>query len=324
MSELALIERIAARTTIRPGTSLGIGDDAAILELDGSAVVTHDLLLEGVHFRLSTTGPADLGAKAVAVNLSDLAAMGVDPVAIVVGLGLPAGFAASGGADALSAGIEEMAAAHGITVAGGDVTLAPVLVLAITAIGRPAAGVAALRRSEGRVGDLLCVTGALGASAAGLALLEDPDLLPALAGRNGLTRAHLRPTPRLSAGRALARGGARAMLDISDGLALDAGRLARASGVRARIDLATLPLAAGVAEVAEALGRAPAIMAATGGEDYELLAAVPPERLDALRAALDLPLTTVGALVEGRPGVELRDDAGALVTTASPGWEHDV
>lgn len=324
MSELALIERIAARTVLRPGTALGIGDDAAILDLDGPAVVTHDMLVEGVHFRLATTTARDLGAKAVAVNLSDLAAMGVEPVAVVVGMGLPAGFAERGAADELSAGIEEMAAAHGVTVAGGDVTGAPVLVLGITAIGRPVGGIAPLRRSGGRVGDLLCVTGSLGGSAAGLALLEEDALLPGLPGRARLIDAHRRPVPRLAAGRTLAAGGARAMMDLSDGLALDAGRLARAGGVRVRLDLAALPVAAGVADVAAALGRDPGRMAATGGEDYELLVAVPADRLPALRAALDIPLTVVGTLTEGPPGVDVVDRHGDPVAIPSPGWEHRV
>jgi thiamine-monophosphate kinase len=324
MSELALVERIAARTVIRRGTSLGIGDDAAILDLGGPAVVTHDMLVEGVHFRLDTTGVEDLGAKAVAVNLSDLAAMGVEAIALIVGLGLPRGFSANGRADALSAAIETAAAAYDVTVAGGDVTLSPVLVLGITAIGRPAPGVAPLRRSGGRLGDLLCVTGALGGSAAGRALLEDSCLLPDLAQRADLTRAHLRPIPRLAAGLTLAGRGATAMLDLSDGLALDVHRLARASGFRARIDLGELPLAPGAADVFGALGRPAALAAASGGEDYELLAAIPPECLDLLRGQLDVPLTTVGALVEGTPGVELRDRAGALVTTGDRGWEHDV
>jgi thiamine-monophosphate kinase len=324
MSELALIERIAARTALHPGTTLGIGDDAAILDLDGPAVVTQDMLVEGVHFRRATTSLGDLGAKAVAVNLSDLAAMGVEPVAVIVGLGLPHGFSANGAADALSAGIEEMAAAHGVTVAGGDITLAPVLVLSITAIGRPAKGVAPLRRSGGMPGDLLCVTGALGASAAGLALLEDPLLLPGLAERTDLVRAHRVPAPRIGAGLLLAAGGARAMMDISDGLAIDAGRLSRACGARARIDLAELPVAGGVAPVARALGQDPRILAATGGEDFELLVAVPPERLDALADAIDQPLTPVGALIEGPPGLDVRDEAGRFVELGSPGWEHDV
>ncbi len=324
MSELALIERIAARTTLHPGTALGIGDDAALIDLGGPAVVTHDMLVEGVHFRLATSAMGDLGRRAVAVNLSDLAAMGAEPVAVIVGLGLPRGFSDDGRADALSAGVEDEAAAHGVTVAGGDVTASPVLVIGVTAIGRPWPGIAPLRRSGARAGDLLCVTGALGASAAGLALLEDPGLLPGLPARDALVRAHRLPAPRIAAGRALAAGGARAMIDLSDGLGLDAGRLSRASGLRARIELEAVPLAPGVDEVARALGRDPSVFAATGGEDYELLAAVPRAVLGALRPALDVPLSVVGRLEEGAPGAELRDADGEVVIAAAAGWEHDV
>jgi thiamine-monophosphate kinase len=324
MSELALIERIASRTALHPGTALGIGDDAAILDLGGEAVVTHDMLVEGVHFRRETCSASDLGAKAVAVNLSDLAAMGVEAVAVVVGLGLPPGCVASGMADALTAGIEEMASAHTVTVAGGDVTTSPVLVIGVTAIGRPHPGVTPLRRSGGQEGDLLCVTGRLGASAAGLALIEDPLLAPGEPQRRALIGAHLRPEPRLAAGRTLAAGGARAMMDLSDGLLLDAARLGRASGLRARIEAARVPVADGVGAVAAALGREAAVMAATGGEDYELLAAVPPGLLSTLDALLETPLTVVGTLVQGEPGAELRDAEGGIVHVASPGWEHDV
>jgi thiamine-monophosphate kinase len=324
MSELALIERIASRTALHPGTALGIGDDAAILDLGGPAVVTHDMLVEGVHFRRETCGPADLGAKAVAVNLSDLAAMGVAPVAVVVGLGLPAGYADSGMADALSGGIEEMASAHSVTVAGGDVTGAPVLVIGVTAIGRPDPGVKPVRRSGARAGDLLCVTGSLGASAAGLALLEDPLLEIDASLRAALVGAHLRPLPRIAAGRTLAKGGARAMMDLSDGLMLDAARLGRASGLRACIARERVPVAAGVEAVAAALGRDAAVMAATGGEDYELLAAVPPQMLAGIRATLGIPLTVVGTMVEDEPGADLRDADGEIVGVGSPGWLHDV
>lgn len=324
MSELALIERIASRTTLRPGTALGIGDDAAILDLGGTAVVTHDMLVEGVHFRRETSDAVDLGARAVAVNLSDLAAMGVEPVAVVVGLGLPPGYADAGLADALSAGIEEMASAHAVTVAGGDVTAAAILIIGITAIGRPYPGVQPVRRSGGHEGDVLCVTGRLGASAAGLALLEDPLLQPRAPRRDALIRAHLRPAPRIAAGRALAAGGAGAMLDLSDGLLLDAGRLGRASGLRARIALDRVPVADGVDAVAAALGRDAAVMAATAGEDYELLAAVPPSLLTAVRSTLALPLTAIGTLVEGEPGAELLDADGRPVDVPSQGWEHDV
>lgn len=322
MSELALIERIAARTALRPGTVIGIGDDAAVIAGGGDTVVTHDMLVEGVHFRLSTTGPRDLGAKALAVNLSDLAAMGVRPVAATVGLGIPAG-TADGTLDELYAGLESVAAAHGVTIAGGDVTSAPVLVLAVTAIGRPEDGVAPVLRTGARAGDLLCVTGPLGAAAAGLLLLEDPSLLPDLPQRRSLVAAHRRPVPRIAEGLALARAGTHALMDVSDGLALDARRLAVASGLRARIRLDVLPLARGVREVATATGKESGLMAATGGEDYELLAALDAEAIGRLRED-GPPLTVVGALVEDEPGLDLLGPDGEPVSPASLGWEHGV
>jgi thiamine-monophosphate kinase len=324
VSESALIERIARTSARRPGTLIGIGDDAAVIETGGPVVVSHDMLVEDVHFRRATTGPRDLGAKALAVNLSDLAAMGAVPVAAVVGLGLPPGYAAGGDADALQEGIEETAAAHGLTVAGGDVSAAPVLVVGVTVIGRPVAGVAPVTRAGGRAGDLLVVTGALGASAAGLELLERPDLLPGLPARDALVAAHRRPEPRLAAGRALAAGGARAMMDVSDGLVIDAGRLAVASGLRATLSLDAVPVADGVAAVAAPRGVDAAALAATGGEDFELLAALPPGRLAEVRRRCDLPLTVVGELSEGEPGAELRDGAGARVDLERTGWEHRV
>jgi thiamine-monophosphate kinase len=285
------------------------------------AVVTHDMLVEAVHFRRSTTGLRDLGHKALAVNLSDVAAMGAQPVAALVGLGLPADLD-TGDVDELYEGIERLAGRCGVTVAGGDVTAAPVLVLAVTAVGRPWPGVEPVGRGGGRAGDLLCVTGRLGAAAAGLAVLEEPALAAGLADAAALRAAHRSPEPRIAAGHALAAGGARAMLDLSDGLALDALRLARASGLRARIDLDAVPLAPGVEAVAAARGDDPRTFAATGGEDYELLVAVPPGRLRGLREELDVPLTPVGRLEEGDPGVVAVDGAGRVVTLARLGWEH--
>jgi thiamine-monophosphate kinase len=317
MSELALIERIAARARTRGGTELGIGDDAALLSVGGTAVVTQDLLVEGVHFRRATTGARDLGHKALAVNLSDLAAMAAEPVAALVGLCVPPGGLGDDEVDDLYAGMEELAARHAITVAGGDVSSGPALVLAVTAVGRVAEEVPPVLRSGGRPGDVLCVTGSLGASAAGLLILERPELADGLAAgvADRLRAAHLRPEPRLAAGRALARSGARAMLDVSDGLALDALRLARASGARAVLEPEALPLADGVAEVASAAGREARRLAASEGEDYELLAAIPPSALEAARREAPCPLTPVGRLEEGDP--ELRGIEPA-------GWEHRV
>ena len=324
MSELVLIERIAARNPTRPGTALGIGDDAAVLEIGGSAIVTHDMLVDGVHFRRTTTGLRDLGRKALAVNLSDLAAMGAVPVAVIVGLGLPPGALSPDQVEEIYLGMDDLARTHGVTVAGGDLTTCPTLVLAITAVGRAVAGVPPALRSGALPGDVLCVTGVLGAAMAGLRLLDEPGLLPGLRERAALIQAHRRPEPRLAAGRALAAGGARAMMDISDGLVLDAGRMAAASGLRARIELAALPLAGGVAAVASAVGTDPALMGATGGEDYELLAAVPTEALDGVRARLDLPLTVVGVLTDGDPGVDLIDASGGLVEPGRGGWQHEL
>jgi thiamine-monophosphate kinase len=324
MSELVLIERITARNPVRAGTVLGIGDDAAVLDIGGSAVVTHDMLVDGVHFRRATTELADLGHKALAVNLSDLAAMGAEPVAALVGLGLPPGALGPDDIDALYGGMDDLAAASGVTVAGGDVTSCPALVLAVTAVGRALPGVAPVRRAGARPGDLLCVTGHLGAAAAGLRLLEDPALLPGLPERAALVAAQRRPQPRLLAGRRLAEGGATAMMDLSDGLALDAGRMAVASGLRAEIDLAELPLAPGLDAVAAATGADAAELAATGGEDYELLAALPPGAVERCRAALDVPLTVVGRVTDGAPGADLRGPGGARVAPERIGWLHEL
>jgi thiamine-monophosphate kinase len=219
--------------------------------------------------------------------------------------------------------MDDLAALVGVTVAGGDVTSCPALVLGITAVGRVPAGTEPVLRAGARAGDLLCVTGRLGAAAAGLRLAEDPGLLPDLPQRAVLIAAQHRPQPRLAAGRALAEGGATAMMDLSDGLALDAGRLATASGLRAEIALADVPVAAGVAEVAAAAGAEVAALAAAAGEDYELLVALPREAEDACRAALDVPLTVVGRLVDGA-GVVLRDADGAPWDAGAGGWVHDV
>jgi thiamine-monophosphate kinase len=209
-----------------------------------------------------------------------------------------------------------------MSVAGGDVTSAPVLVLGVTALGRARPGVTPLRRSGGRPGDLLCVTGPLGAAAAGLLLLDDPGLGPGLAARAALVAAHRRPRARVAAGGEMAAGGATAMLDLSDGLGLDARRLAVASGLRARVRLSDVPVAEGVAAVARAAGRDAALLATTGGEDYELLAAVPPGRVTHLRERLGGALHVVGELVDGPPGIDLVDGSGVAVEPGSLGWVH--
>lgn len=302
---------------VRDGTVLGIGDDAALLDIPGAVVVCHDMLVEGVHFRRATATLADIGHKALAVNLSDLAAMGARPVAALVGLTVPHGGLDAAGWDELYEGMEDLALAHGTTIAGGDTTVGPVLTLAVTAVGA-LDGALPLTRSGATAGDVLCVTGPLGAAAAGLRLIEGECAPGVTVHAPGLIAAQRRPSPRVLEGRILAGSGAGAGMDISDGLALDALRLAGESGLRARIALEDVPVAPGVAEVARAIGLEPAHLAATGGEDYELLVALPPERVERLSSVLPRPLHVCGRL-EG-DGIELTL-AGRPWSPGPLGWE---
>ncbi len=295
--ELELIRRIAARMGMRGGVATGIGDDAAVL--DDGTVLALDMVVDGVHVRRDTHSPADIGHIALAVNLSDVAAMGATPVAALVGLGVPSDLTADA-VDEIYAAMEHLAARHDMSVVGGDVSASPVLTLL---------------RSGGRAGDLLVVSGPLGASAAGLLLLHDPALAAGIPEADDLRHAHRRPVPRVDDGLHLAEAGATAMLDISDGLLLDADRLGRASGLRAEVDLAAVPLGPGVESVAVAAGRDAHLLAATGGEDYHLLAAMPPG------TGLEPHLVVVGRLAHGGPGVVAMRD-GTDVTPARLGWEH--
>jgi thiamine-monophosphate kinase len=273
LGELGLLAELERR-----GLITGVEHDAA--QLGGGVVVTQDALVEGVHFRLDWTGWRALGWKAAAVNLSDLAASAAEPQALIVTAGLRADTPLD---DVLE--LYEGLAETGVPVRGGDTTLAPQAVLSVTAIGRSER---VPGRTGARPGDLLVVTGPLGASGAGYRALRDgrrDD--PAVA-------AHLRPPLRLEEGRRLGRV-ASAMLDVSDGLAADAGHLARRSGVRCVIDLERVPLDGELDDLGF-------------GEDYELLAAT--------RDPLDF--TVVGRCEEGE-GVELRLDGRPVEL---PGWEH--
>ncbi len=245
--EFDLIEAIRQRLP-SGGESLrvGSGDDAAVVEDRGAAsAITVDAMIEGVHFTLPAFSPEAVGKKAMAMGLSDLAAMGAVPGEVYVTVGAPAE-TPDEQLLALADGIAEAASRDGVAVAGGDLVSSPVLVLSLTAIGYEAQGVPLLTRRGASPGDVIAVTGELGGAAAGLALLGDGsarELSSEL--RESLLARQLDPRPRLDEGRALAASGATAMIDLSDGLGGDALHLAQASGCRLEIELARLPVARG-------------------------------------------------------------------------------
>ena len=309
LGEAAVIERIRLRTPAPPDwVPTGIGDDAAVVEpargtLD---VVTTDTLVEGVHFDRAFVSAADVGHRTLAVNLSDLAAMGATPRAAVLSLVLP-GTLAVADLDGMIEGLLALAARHGVSLVGGNVTRTHgPLVLGVTAVGAVRRR-RVLTRDGGRPGDELWVTGAVGAAAAGLAALRQPrakgpasDADPDL---DDCIRRYRRPEPRVRIGALLGRNRvARAGIDLSDGLADGLRQLARASGRGAVVDAAAIPVHPGARRWFAREGDDPLEAALRGGDDYELLIAVPRRQRRALRMLARLfrgvPVTRIGELTK--------------------------
>ena len=315
MGEFELLAKLRERLPSNgPRVELGSGDDAAITVPGGATATSVDAIVEGVHFRREDAGLETVGRKALATALSDLAAMGAEPGEAYVVLGAPAELREED-FDVLLDGLLGVAAATGTTLAGGDLTRAPVLSLAVTVVGHGARAEDFVTRAGAEPGDLLVLTGEIGGAAAGRLLLDDATLAAAVSETTAqaLRARQLDPTPRLRTGRALAAAGARAMIDLSDGLAGDAGHLSRAGYAALRIDTGALPVAKGVAEVAAAAGQDPLQLAVSGGEDYELLAAIPPESLaeasTRLGEAAETTLAPIGEVKAGK-GVEIRLPGG--------------
>src|SRR5919108_4622832 len=280
-SEFDLIAAINERMP-PPGPRVRVpsGDDAAVVEPRAASAVSVDAIVDGVHFVLDSFGPQSVGRKALAAALSDLAAMGAaqgEAYAVVAAPDDLSDDDLLGIAD----GLAEMANREEVTIAGGDLVRSPVLVVSMTVVGYEPGGARFVTRAGARPRDLVAVTGELGGAAAAVRLMEMGERRGDPVDRGqGLLERQLDPTPRLREGRALAKAGATAMIDVSDGLGADAGHLANASDCRLEIDLERVPVADGVAEVA---GGADAALElpASGGEDFELLVTVPRERYDA-------------------------------------------
>ncbi len=324
LGEFGLVEMIAdVLGARRPGNGLGvlldIGDDTAAWKPSSEVeLVTTDTMIEDVHFRTATTSYRDLGWKALAINLSDIAAMGGIPRYALVSLGLSPDAEVESVVE-MYRGIKEIGEEFGCRVIGGDTVGAPCTMINVTLIGEAVGVGEVLRRDGAKVGDLIAVTGWLGSSGAGFRVLNGEGNVPPDV-RERLKAAHNCPVPRTAEGQALLKAGVSAAMDLSDGLLSDLPKMCSMSGVAARVSVSKLPVSG---EAGEAFGREATGLALSAGEDYELLAAGSRGALERASREIDIPLTVIGEMVEGKPGeVTLLDDEGVPVEAPKAGWEH--
>ena len=325
INEFELIDRLRSKAGTSARLLEGIGDDAAVTASDGFTVTSVDAAVDGVHFRRQWSTPESIAIKSVACALSDLAAMAASPGEVFIALGLPP--------DVDDDWIERFAAAAvattegaGAVLAGGDTVTSPTLFISVTVVGHASRAKELVLRSGARSGQLVAVTGHLGAAAAGLKLLEHPEFGDGLKSEaiTSLINRQLEPRARLAESRILADGGTSAMIDISDGLAADLGHISLASKVRLNLRSELLPVADGVAEVAAVSGQTGEDLALAGGEDYELVLTMELATFEVARTelrAVGCELTMIGTVAEGR-GLSITR-AGKPVPTPQ-GHEHLV
>ena len=362
LGEFPLIDRLATILGVPsdPRCIIGIGDDAAAWAPtpDTITVATADALVQGVHFDLATTSWLDLGWKAMAENVSDIAAMGCTPKYALITLGLPPDQAVAG-VEELYRGIAACASTYGFALVGGDVVRAPTVTLSVTLIGeslpRSRAEPPLLRRTTARAGDIIAVTGPLGGSAAGLEILLDrtrtasegtdvwtrSDKSPPSTGagdpptsntsplddRQTLVQTHLRPVPRVAAGRALVEAGIRCAIDISDGLLADLGHICEQSQIDAEVDVEHVPLFDAATRLVGA--HRARQLALSGGEDYELICVAPVETMALANQLLanrgEPPLHVIGRIVPRsghHPEVRVLDVTGRPFPVGQRGYQH--
>lgn len=328
LGEFPLIDRLAGRLGgYGEDVVVGIGDDVAVLRIsdDRYLLATCDVQVAGVHFLPGVATPYQIGRKAAAINLSDIAAMGGTPRHFLVSLILPKDTEVVF-ADGLYDGLVEECRRYGVDVVGGNIARDDRVVIDLFLLGEVTPE-RLLLRSGARPGDQVLVTGRLGDSGAGLRLLLDPELSVPASHREMLVARHLTPTPRLPESAVIARlGTATAMIDLSDGLSSDIGHICDRSGVGVRLWAGRLPMSPAARRVAQLTDRPPWRLALEGGEDYELCFTAPPEAVDELVAAVEretgTPVTAVGETLPAEEGRRLVLPDNQEVPLAPRGWKH--
>lgn len=317
MGEFGLIDLLANMAAGGDEQLLvGIGDDAAAWKGDASIqLATVDSLIQGVHFPTEIASWQEIGWKALAVNLSDIAAMGGIPRYGLVSLALPPDTEVDD-VTALYTGMLELAKKHKVTIVGGDISNAPMVIINVTVLGNSPQN-KILTRSSAKPGELIAVTGYLGAAAAGLEMLTrklgfDPDAA------DRFRQAFFKPTPRITEGQLLSEQWVKTAIDISDGLLADLNHICRASKVGAQIDADRVPVEPAVKT---AFGDKALELALTGGEDYELLFTASAEVIEKVKQAAHCPISAIGEITAGE-GITVVDSRGKPVNVGRAGWEH--